>query len=423
MTASPDIDMAHSASKRVVITGLGVVAPNGIGKEAFWSSLLEGQSGIGPITLFDAARHPCQIAGEVKNFDLRKVAKASVYTRRLSRQDEFALAAAIMAVRDAGLDDITLAPNRSALLYLGISCPAVEVISRGFDLLNSQGPAQVPPYIAPTGQPHHTASTIAACLPMVENSYTLSSACAAGADAIALGAEQIRLGRARMVLVGGADAPINALTYASLAKAGLLTKENQAPEKASRPFDARHDAGIISEGAGMLMLELYEHALLRGARIYAELTGHAACPDPDPAFVGSGLETAMPLALASAFRRPDDVDYICAHGPSHRELDRNETKLIKQLLGKRAYSVPVSSIKAVIGNPLAAAGPMQLIAVCMAMTHDLVPPTANLELPDPECDLDYVPNRPRRSRLKTVLINVHGLGGGNTCLVVERMGA
>ena len=415
--------MAYSASKRVVITGLGVVAPNGIGKDAFWSSLLEGRSGIAPITLFDASQHPCRIAGEVKNFNLRDIAKTSIYTRRLSRQDGFALAAALMAIEDAGLDGADARRLHSVPLYLGVSCPAVEVIARGFELLQQQGPAHVPTYIAPTGQPHHAASTIAACLPLIENVYTMSSACAAGADAIATGAAQIRQGHAHMVLVGGTDAPINALTYASLAKAGLLTKENEQPEKASRPFDARHDAGIISEGAGLLVLEQYEHARARGARIYGELTGHAACTDPDPAYMGSGLETAMRMALAQAARRADDLDYVCAHGPSHRELDRNESKQIKGMLGARAYAVPVSSIKGVIGNPLAAAGPMQLIAVCLALTEGQIPPTANLETPDPECDLDYVPNRPRKSRLRTVLINVHGLGGGNTCLIVERVGA
>jgi 3-oxoacyl-[acyl-carrier-protein] synthase II len=407
---------------RVVVTGLGVLAANGIGLDEFWSSLVAGRSGIRNITLFDATNFPCRIAGEVKGFHIHQLLGHYIPSRRLTRQDQLALAATVLALRDAGLDPkSTNAPP--ANLFIGVSCPAVELIESGFKKLQERGPDGVPVHVALSGQPHHAASAIASYVPFLSNVGTISSAGAAGADAVAAGVDHIRAGRADLVLAGGTDAPVNALTFASLAQAGLMTSVNDDPEHASRPFDIRRDAGIISEGAGMVVLERLEHAEARGARVYLEITGHAACLDTDPEIAGSGFEWAMRQALANASCLPEDVDYICAHGPSHRELDRVETERIKRVFGPAAYGIPVSSIKAVVGNPLAAACPMQLVACSLAMRDGLVPPTANLEEPDPSCDLDYVPHRARRATLNTILVNTHGLGGGNTCLVAERCAA
>ena len=211
------------------------------------------------------------------------------------------------------------------------------------------------------------------------------------------------------------------LTFACLAKAGLVSLRNDFPGKASRPFDADCDSGVISEGAGILILENLPHALARNAKPYLEITGYATRFDTDPAISGSGLNVTMSEALANASRRPLNVDYICAHGPGHPVLDRMETRMIKNVLGAHAYKIPVSSIKGVTGNPLSAAGPFQLIACSMATRHGMIPPTANLDKPALECDLDYVPKTPRRMYPSCILINSHGLGGGNSCLITERI--
>lgn len=411
--------MASSHRSRVVITGLGVVAPNGIGKDAFWKSLLHAESGIDHITLFDASEHPCKIAGEVKHFDPNAIFQRPGYAKRRARQDLLAAAAALFAVEDAGLD-----PNKrngGIDVCLGISCPAVELIEYGFRRMESHGPGRVPVHVATSGQPHHAATSISELLPCVRNTQTHSSACIAGSEALAHGFNLIASGRADMVLAGGADAPINALTYACLAQSGLLTERKVDPQVSSCPFDAAHDAGIISEGACMLVMESLEHAQLRGRQPYAEMLSSGFQKDDSKDTPGSGLEFAMRNALNNAGLLTKDIDYISAHGPSHCVLDRAETAIIKAVFGARAYKMPISSIKGVIGNPLAAAGPLQVAATLLAMQNEVIPPTANLNTPDPQCDLDYVPNTPRRARMKTALIDVHGLGGDNACIIVQRL--
>lgn len=411
--------MASAVKSRVVITGMGIVAPNGIGKDAFWKSLLRAESGIDHITLFDASKHPCKIAGEVKNFDPTVIFPRPGFAKRRARQDLFAAAATLFAMEDAGLD-----PNKrngGIDVCLGVSCPAVELIEQGFRRIESHGPCRVPVHVATSGQPHHAATSISELLPCVRNTQTHSSACIAGSEALAHGFNLIESGRADVVLAGGTDAPINSLTYACLAQSGLLTERKVAPHLSSCPFDAAHDAGIISEGACILVLESLDHAQLRGREAYAEITSSGFQKDTSKDTPGSGLEFAIRNALNNAGLIGEDIDYISAHGPSHCVLDRAETAIIKKVFGSWAYKIPVSSIKGVIGNPLAAAGPMQVAATLLAMRDDLVPPTANLNTPDPQCDLDYVPNTPRRARLNTALIDVHGLGGDNACIILQRM--
>ena len=412
--------MAAQDRSRVVVTGLGIVAPNGIGKDAFWSSLLRAESGIARITLFDPSNHPCQIAGEVKNFDINAILGRPGFSKRRSRQDLLAAAAAYLAYQDAGLDPAT--HNGSAMdICLGISCPAVDLIEQGFERLQSHGPWRVPVHVATSGQPHHAATSITDAISGVRKAHTHSSACIAGSEALAAGFELIRTGRADIVIAGGADAPINALTYACMAQSGLLTGRQVDPHLASCPFDAEHDAGIISEGAALVVLESKEHALYRGKQPYAEILSTAFCQDFGDETPCSGLEVVMNSALQNASLIPDDIEYINAHGPSHRILDCAETAVIKNVFGARAYQIPVSSIKGVVGNPLAAAGPMQLATTIMAMNSGTIPPTANLTNPDPLCDLDFVPGQPRRTRASTALVNVHGLGGGNACIIVKQI--
>ncbi len=406
---------------RVVVTGLGVVAPNGIGKEAFWQSLVEGRSGIGPITLFDASDHPCRIAGEVKDFNPQRYFSANGSLKRMARQCQFALAATHMALADASLPEDDLAPSRPVPLLIGIGCAAMDVIEEGMTRLLERGPSRVPTHTVQAGQPHHAASTVAQHLPLVTQAVTISSACAAGLDAIGMATDMVRRGKADVAICGGTDAPINPMTYACLAKSGLLTTRcNDNPQQASRPFDAEPDSGVISEGAGIVVLENLEYALARGATPYMEILGYATHVDSDLDVSGSGFDAAMEEALANASCHPADINYISAHGPGHPVMDHIETIMIKKVFGRCAYTIPISSIKGVTGNPLSAAGAMQVIACALMMRTDTVPPTTNLDTPAPDCDLDYVPGRARRLHVMRALINSHGLGGGNSALVVKR---
>ena len=406
---------------RVVVTGLGVVAPNGIGKDAFWSSLLEGRSGIKAVTLFDASKHSCRIAGEVRDFNPALHLGPDINPKHLGRQTQLAIAAAREALTQANLKQEELAHDYPVPLVLGIGCAPMDIIEEGMTRLFEKGPLKVPSHTVHSGQPHHAAISVTHHLPILTQSLTVSSACAAGLDAIGFAANLIRQGKAHVALCGGSDAPINPMTFACLAKTGLMSLRNDHPEKASRPFDYDRDSGVISEGAGIVVLENMDHARCRGATALLEITGHASLIDPDWDTPASGLEMTMRQALANASMRPANVDYICAHGPGHPLMDRNETKMIKAVFGHHCDRIPVSSIKGVTGNPLAAGGAFQVIACAQAFREHTIPPTANLEKPDPECDLDYVPLVPRRADLKTILINSHGLGGGNSTLIVERV--
>jgi 3-oxoacyl-[acyl-carrier-protein] synthase II len=409
-----------AAPIKVVVTGLGVVAPNGIGKGAFWESLLACKSGIGPITLFDASRHACRIAGEIKGFDPKIHIDPKINPKHLARQTLLAIAATHQAFRDANLSTDNFNSDMPMPLILGVSSSAVEVIEYVADRIAARGAHKAPSHGVHAFQPHQAASIISMYFPMITRFTTVSSACAAGLDSIGNAAALIRSGQADVVVCGGTDAPITNLTFAALARANLVSLRNDFPEKASRPFDVDRDSGVISEGAGILILESLNHAKARKAKPYLEITGYATRRDTDPDIPGSGLNATMLEALANASRRPESIDYICAHGPGHPVLDYNETLMIKKVFGSYAYKIPVSSIKGVTGNPLAAAGPLQVIACSMATRHGMIPPTANLEKPDPRCDLDYVPGTPRHIRPSCILINAHGLGGGNSCLVVER---
>lgn len=408
-------------NNRVVVTGLGIVAPNGIGKEAFWSSILECRSGIKTITLFDASKHPCRIAGEVSNFDPAIHLGPNINPKRLARQTQLAIAAAQEALSHAQLKKEDLASEFPVPLVLGIGCAPMDIIEEGMVRLLERGPLKVPSHTVHSGQPHHAAISITQHLPILTQSLTVSSACAAGLDAIGYAANLIQQGKAQAALCGGSDAPINPMTFACLAKTGLMSLRNDHPDKASRPFDYDRDSGVISEGAGIVVLENLDHARLRGANVLLEIIGHSSLIDLDPDIPSSGLELTMRQALANASLRPCDVDYICAHGPGHPLMDRNETQMIKNVFGHHLQRIPVSSIKGVTGNPLAAGGAFQVVACAMAFRDHTVPPTANLEKPDPLCDLDYVPLIPRKADLKIILINSHGLGGGNSTLIVKRI--
>jgi 3-oxoacyl-[acyl-carrier-protein] synthase II len=407
-------------NNRVVITGLGILAANGNGTEEFWSTVEAGRSGIGPITLFDAAGFPVRIAGEVKNFDLARYAETPYKTKRLGRHTQLGIAACYMALRDAGLSVSELRRISPVVVAMGVSTSAIDVIERGKDALSAGGPTRVSPYIVSGCQPHAIASALTESLGITSTSITISTACAAGLDAIHAAATLIRAGKADVAIAGGADSPINPLTVASFGATGMVPTDIEEPALASRPFDINRRGGIMAEGAGVLVLESLHRALGRGVRPYLELGGYGSCADRSDEDPGTGLSTAMFAALANAGCLPEEVDAIFAHGPSDPLIDRVETAMIKRVLGRHAYTIPVTSIKGVTGNPLSAAGPLQIAACALGMRRGLVPPTANHETPDPACDLDYVPRRPRHARCRRALVNVHGLGGGNSALLLER---
>jgi 3-oxoacyl-[acyl-carrier-protein] synthase II len=406
---------------RVVITGMGILAPNGIGLEAFWESLLAGRSGIGPITLFDATGFKSQMAGEVKDFNPLDYIEPELKPKRWARHTQLAYAATMMALRDAGLDSENLKLPSVTPVIIGVSMNAMDVIERAFYAVRSNGPNRMPPTTSAASIPQAPASVIADRLGAAAHAATVSSACTSGLDAVADAAAMIRFGEAEVAIAGGTDAPITPLVMGSFIASGLVCHENGDSERASRPFDWLRKSGVLSEGAGIFIMENLERALARGARIYMELTGYAKRRDLDPAKPASALADSMGLALANAQKTINEVDYISAYGPGDPVLDAAEVVTIKDVFADRAYSIPVSSIKGVTGNPLAAGGPFQIAACALSIRDQIIAPTANYQVEDPNCDLDFVPKRARKTKLDCALINVRGLGGSASTLVVNRV--
>jgi len=406
---------------RVVITGMGILAPNGIGLDAFWESLLAGRSGIGPITLFDPSDLKSRIAGEVKGFNPLDYIEPEMKPKRMARHTQFAYAATMMALEDAGLQIIDRDLPSPTPVVVGVSTSAMDIIEKSIADFDRHGMHGVSPTAVGALTPQAAANVVADRIGARAHAATVSSACPSGLDAIALAANMIRSGDAELAIAGGADAPITKHTFAAFIATGLNSLRNGEPEKASRPFDLERDSGVISEGAGMFVLEDLERAQARGARIYLEISGYARQRDHAFEEPASGLFDSMKLALANAARSEEDVDYISAYGPGHPVLDTAEVKYIKRVFGKRAYSIPISSIKGVTGNPLAAAGPLQIAACALSVRDQIIAPTANYEVADPECDLDFVPARARKAKLDCILMNVRGIGGSASSLVVDRV--
>src|SRR5205807_941291 len=313
--------------------------------ETFWESILLGRSGIGPITLFDATNFKSRIAGEVKNFDPLDYIEPELKPKRMARHTQLAYAATMMALKDAGLDPNHLDLPSPVPVIIGISTSAIDVIEGVYNALQEKGPNRVPTTSSSASIPQAAANTIADRVGIAAHAATVSSACPSGLDALAEAAALIRSGAAEIAIAGGADAPITPLTMASFIASGLSSTRNCEPEKASRPFDLERDSGVISEGAGVFIIEDFERAEARNAPIYLEISGYGKQRDLDTARPGSGLEESMKIALANACRTPNDIDYISAYGPSHPVLDVVEVQSIKRVFGERAYLVPVSSIK------------------------------------------------------------------------------
>jgi beta-ketoacyl-acyl-carrier-protein synthase II len=411
------------ARRRVVITGLGLVTPLGQGVETVWAALLAGKSGVRRISQFRADDMPCQIAGEIPDFDPEAFVSAKE-ARRMSRASQVAFAAAVMAVADSRLPLPLPDPERVGVVF-GTAIGGLEKAAEAIRILQEPGGAHVSPFAVPATLPNMPAFHVSLHFGALGPNMTITTACAAGTQAIGEATDVIRHGRADVILAGGAEALIRDFTIAGFAAMHALpTSFNDSPQEASRPFDARREGFVFSEGAACLVLESLEHARARGAHVYAEVAGHASSSDsfhmaaPDPS--AAGAVRTMTWALQDAGLAPATVDYINAHGTSTPSNDAVETLAIKRLFGERAGKVPVSSTKSMIGHTMGAAGAIEAAVCALTIERGAIHPTANYEVFDPACDLDYVPNQARQIRVTVALSNSFGLGGQNACLVLRR---
>ena len=409
--------------KRVVITGLGAVTPIGIGVQSYWEGLLTGRCGIGPITLFDAADYPCRIAAEVKDFPVERFIHRK-RARLLSRAAQFGVGSALLCLEDAGWSKT----DETARLGIaaGISNSSQDAVEAAVESVQEHGYRRTLPYVLTKCFPHATATEAGLATGFQQEVVTFSTACTAGFNAIGYALEEIRSGRLDCCLCPATDSTLSKYVFAYFCRAGMLTTQNDDPTHASRPFDAKRTGGVLGEGAGCILVEELEHARRRGARIDAELLGFATTgvgyqTDDIPTAVKNGMARSMRLALASAHCAPTSIDYIGCHGVSDPCLDAVETQAIKTVFGEHAYRIPMSSAKGMIGIPQNAAGVLQLIAAIQAIRHDVLPPTLNCEFPDPACDLDYIPHKPRRNRVNRALVLAHGFNGSDAALIVGRL--
>ncbi len=413
---------ARQKRTRVVITGMGAITPLGHSPQELWSNLLAGKSGIGPVTMFDASNYKTRIAAEVKRFDPTKYVD-SKDARRMGRATLFALGAAREAMNDAGINGNFNEDPRAGVLLGTALGGFVEAIEAHNSFLE-KGHERVSPFLAAVILPNMPAFYVANYYRARGYNSTVVTACAAGTHAVGAAAEVIRRGDADIMITGGADAIISEIVFAAFGVMRAMSTRNDDPEHASRPFDKNRDGFVVGEGSAILVLEKLESALARGARIYAEVLGYATNSDayhfaaPDPQAIGA--TRVMQDAMKNAGITVDDVDYINAHGTSTPLNDAGETLAIKTVFGERAYQIPISSTKSMLGHSMGAAGAFEAVACTMTVHDQKIHPTANYETPDPACDLDYVPNQSRDTMVDVVLSNSFGLGGQNACLVLGR---
>jgi len=407
---------------RVVVTGLGAVAPNGIGVETFWRSIIHGVSGIGPITRFDASKHDTRIAGEVQGFDpLQWLEKKEA--RKMDLFIHYAVAAAQMAYDDSGLkltDD-----NRERIgVFVGTGMGGIPALEESHKLLLERGPGRISAFFIPSIITNLASGQISMRFGMKGPNSCVSTACATGNHAIGDSFRIIQRGEADVMLAGGSEAVITPLTIGGFCSMKALSTRNDEPTRASRPFDRDRDGFVMGEGSGLMVLEQLEHARRRSAKIYAEIVGYGMCADAyhitQPAPEGEGAVRSMRLALKDAKLTPSQVDYINAHGTSTPVGDVMETLAIKTVFGEHARSLAVSSTKSMTGHLLGAAGGVESVIAVLTLVHGILPPTINYETPDPECDLDYVPNTARRAEVRYALTNSFGFGGTNASLLFKK---
>lgn len=411
-----------SDPKRVVITGLGLISPVGNDVKTSWDNIKNGRSGIGPITVFDPSNLETQIAGEVRNFDPKQHLDPKE-ARRMERFSQLAIVASREAVKDAKLEINDANSERIAVL-VGSAGGAVLAVSENVKVYETKGPRRVSPIFLPMMLVDTAGALVAIDLGIRGPNFAIVSACATGTNAIGEAAEYIKRGDADVALCGGTDAPIFAVGIAGFNIMGVLSRRNDDPTGASRPYDLNRDGFVLSEGAAVMCLESEEHALARGARIYGLLSGygtsadavHFAAMDTE----AGGITRAMKWALKKAGIEPKQVGYINPHGTGTKLGDTTETNAIKNVFGEDAYNIPVSSTKSMTGHMMGASGAAEAIFATLALCDEIIPPTINLTTSDPSCDLDYVPNTPRPKRFDHALSNSIGLGGHNASIVVSR---
>lgn len=414
--------MTNLQLKRVVVTGLGAITPIGNNLDEYWQGLMAGKNGIGKITCFDTSNHGCKIAGEVKGFD-PLVYMEKKEAKRMARFSQFAVAASQMALEDAQL--IINDDNADEIgIVIGTGVGGLSVMEEQNEVLLNKGPSRVTPFLVPTMICNMAAGLTAIHTGAKGPNSCSVTACAAGSNSIGDAFRLVQSGYAKAMICGGTEAAITPLAMAGFASAKALSTRNDSPESASRPFDVDRDGFVMGEGCGILILEERESAIARGARIYAEMVGygmtcdayHMTAPVPE----GLGATRAIELALKDGGLTPDQVSYINAHGTSTPANDKTETKAIKRALGDHAYKIAVSSTKSMTGHLLGGSGGIEAVATVMAIASDLVPPTINLQNPDPECDLDYVADESRKLTVDVALSNSFGFGGHNVTLAFRK---
>ncbi len=408
--------------ERVVITGLGVVTPIGIGKDSFWKASIEGKSGTGMVSFFDVSKFSSQIDAEIKNFDPGEfIEKKKI--RRMDRFAQFAFTASKLAVDDAKLDMSKENSYRVGVI-IGSGIGGISTLEQEHLVFLEKGPGRISPFLIPMMISNIAGGEVAIYYNARGVNYSLTSACATSANVIGDAFRIIQHGEADVIITGGSDAAITPMGFGGFCALKALSTRNSEPEKASRPFDKQRDGFVMGEGSGILILESLPHALERNAHIYGELVGygatddgyHITAPSPD----GESAAHAVNLALKDADISPEEVDYINAHGTSTLLNDKVETLIIKQVFGKHAYNLAVSSTKSMTGHLLGAAGGVELIASLLAIENGILPPTINYEFPDPDCDLDYVPNKARKKNIDIAMSNSFGFGGHNAVLIVKK---
>jgi len=407
---------------RVVVTGVGMITPLGIGVDVSWNNLLAGRSGIRKITQFDAAAFPTQIAGEVEGFNPEEYIEPKEI-KKMDRFIHFSIAAALMAVNDAGLKITDENAERTGVI-VGSGIGGLHAIEHYHSVLLEKGPRRITPFFIPMLVVNLAAGQISIRLGAKGPNSAVATACATGSHAIGDAFKIIQRGDADVMIAGGTEAVITPLGIGGFNAMKALSTRNSEPEKASRPFDADRDGFVMGEGAGILILEKLENALDRGAKIYAEIVGYGMTADAyhitSPAPGGEGAARCMHKALKDCGISPSEVDYINAHGTSTKYGDELETGAVKTVFGEHAYKIAVSSTKSMTGHLLGAAGGVEAVFVVLSVHDDIVPPTINLDTPDPECDLDYVPHKARKMTVNYALTNSFGFGGTNACLLFTK---
>ncbi len=420
---TPSLLMASLMKRRVVVTGLGVVSAIGCAKEEFWSNLIKGKNGVGPLTHFDASQYESRIAGEVKDFAPHPFIPPKDL-RRMEKFVQFGVTAAKNAIDDSGLDISKYDPYRIGVL-VGSGIGSLRIIEEQHKVILEKGPSRVTPFLIPMLIVNMAAGHIAIMIGVKGPNLCITTACASGAHAIGEAMRIIQYGDADVMIAGGTESCISALGVGGFCALKALSTRNDEPQRASRPFDKERDGFVMAEGCGIVILEELEHAKKRNAKIYGEIVGygmtgdayHMTAPDPE----GEGAARCMANALKDANLKPEDVSYINAHGTSTMLNDKIETLAIKKVFGSHAKKVPVSSTKSMLGHQLGAAGAVEFIICCLTIERSIIPPTINYENPDPDCDLDYVPNKARKAKVNICLSNSLGFGGHNATLCVKKI--